>query len=129
MEVFAQNPKPNSSNIIEESESADDGFKFKVITRERTPYSNNSAAKEGDTIGLDAISKICSIKQDETQIDDSVPTVYYVDLQTIIPEFSTLYNYKPINSFSGRISSGVYWHAMYGKSGDCVGAPSKAWHN
>lgn len=121
VEVFTQNPKPNSTNIVDVSElHEENGFTFKSTIREITPYSNMGNAKEGDTIGLDAISKICAIKQDEHQVNDTVPTLYYVDLQTIIPEFSTLYNYKPITSFSGRISSGAYWHAMYGHCGDYV---------
>ena len=121
IEVFTQNPKPNSAEIIGESIShTADGFEFKTTMREITPFTNIACSKIGDTIALDAISKICSIKQKEEQIDDSVPTLYYVDLQTIIPEFSTLYNYKPISSFSGSISSGVYWQAIYGRRGDMV---------
>ena len=121
VEVFTQIPRPHSADVIEESESHyGDGFVFKTTIREVTPFSNKENAKQGDTTALDAISKICAIKQDEEQIDEKTPTLYYVDLQTIIPEFSTLYNYKPISSFSGNISSGAYWHAMYGHCGDSV---------
>ena len=121
IEVFTQNPKPNSTDIIGESIShTADGFEFKTTMREITPFTNITCSKIGDTIALDAISKICSIKQNEAQIDGSVPTLYYVDLQTIIPVFSTLYNYKPISSFSGSISSGAYWQAIYGRRGDMV---------
>ena len=121
VEVFTQNPKPYSTDVIEESEShSGDGFVFKTKIREVTPFSNKMCFKIGDTTALDAISKICSIKQKEEQIDEKVPTLYYVDLQTIIPAFSTLFNYKPISSFSGAISSGAYWHAIYGRRGDMV---------
>ena len=71
-----------------------------------------------DTCTEDAISKVCSIKQREHQLTESLPSIIWVDIG-ITGNFSlggTGFT-SPLNSFNECITSGHYWYGLYGKKG------------
>lgn len=78
------------------------------------------ALKSNENSIVQAIQKISQIKQGSKQAIDDKPFILYIDLDTgntrgMSHLFDTTY---PIyHSKDGEITSGVIWHAMYGRKG------------
>ena len=78
--------------------------------------------KPGDTITLNVISRVASIKRDEHQVEPNVPFVVWVDLQSVstLAGFDNQSQFQPIEDDGGELSSGGYWYGMYGRKGDVI---------
>ncbi|WP_268627154.1 hypothetical protein [Paenibacillus alvei] len=77
-----------------------------------TPFGK---AKQGESTTQNAISKLCSIKQKEHQLSESIPSIVWMDFQdeiwdNVFRPDSAL----PIRSFNGQFTSGELWYAFYG---------------
>jgi hypothetical protein len=81
-----------------------------------TPF--GKIKKEGDSIVLNAISKICGIKNREHQLTTKLPSVMWLDFQDecwdIVFKPESL---LPLRSFRGELVSGEIWYAIYGWKG------------
>lgn len=68
-----------------------------------------------DSCTADAISKICSMKQDEHQMSDTLPSILWADFG-VTGDFNTAGGlFYPLNSWNGALTSGHFWYAFYGK--------------
>jgi hypothetical protein len=68
-----------------------------------------------DSCTADAISKICSMKQEEHQMSDTLPSILWADFG-VTGDFSTTGDlFYPLNSWKGALTSGHFWYAFYGK--------------
>jgi len=78
--------------------------------------------KKGDSVLTNAISRICSIKEDEKQIDPAKPFVLWLDLQDPLvwgpsiaeQQLAPLYT----ESKDGAVGTGALWFALYGRKDD-----------
>lgn len=96
-------------------------FKKESLSKEAPFYGVHTVTpfgkpkKSGDTTALNAISKICSIKQRGHQLSKQIPSIIWMDFQD---EFWSLglgkENVHPLRTFRGRFTSGEIWHAFYG---------------
>jgi hypothetical protein len=78
--------------------------------------------KPGDTVTLNVISRVASIKRDEHQVEPHTPFVVWVDLQSIgaLAGIDNESQFLPIENEGGKLSSGGYWYGLYGRNGDVI---------
>jgi hypothetical protein len=70
------------------------------------------------------ISRIAAIKEREHQAHDRRPFVLWIDLQSDDSLMFDLSSHlRPLSSWKGAVSSGAYWHALYGRKGDILLEP------
>ena len=89
------------------------------------PFGAPTPGKKGDTILTNIISRIAAIKEREHQAHDQRPFVLWIDLQSegaLMFDFSP--HHQPLSSWNGVVTSGGYWHALYGRKGDILLEPS-----
>jgi len=87
------------------------------------PFGAPDAAKEGDSVLTNVISRIAAIKEREHQAQDNRPFVLWVDLQNTntLGGFDFSFELEPTKSgIRGGVESGGYWHALYGRKGDLL---------
>ena len=95
--------------------------KIQFTTREVYPLGKPDPNKPNDSATANAISRICAIKQKETQALENEPTLLWIDFtdldifrgRTFADHFGTLLT----NPHNGGLSSGFIWHAFYGWKG------------
>ncbi len=76
------------------------------------PYGYSS-----DSCTADAISKICSMKKEEHQLSEDLPSVLWADFG-VTGDFTTVGGlFYPLNLWNGGITSGHFWYGLYGKTG------------
>ena len=95
-----------------------------VITGELevTPFGDPNPITLGDSVLTNAISRIASIKDEETQIDPDKRFVLWLDLQDPTvwglsiaeQQLAPLYT----ESKEGEVGTGALWFALYGREGD-----------
>lgn len=91
-----------------------------IKVSETDPYGLPNPNKSYDGVTTNAISRICSIKQDEHQLSKTKPSIYWVDIQDLCycrSIFSELSYCSPIGSFQEEITSGHIWYGLYGWEG------------
>jgi len=71
-------------------------------------YSNDSST-------ADAISKICSMKNEEHQLSDNLPSILWADFGVTGDYLTLLGLLYPLNSSKGCVTSGHLWYGFYGK--------------
>ncbi|MCD2338310.1 hypothetical protein [Bacillus cereus] len=83
-----------------------------------TPFGKPDANKPGDTVCLNAISKICATKQRGHQLSEEIPSIIWLDYQDEVWDMLlTRENLHPLRSFRGEFVSGEIWYAFYGWKG------------
>ncbi|MFJ8415546.1 hypothetical protein ACQKNN_18255 [Bacillus paramycoides] len=96
-------------------------FKKNGLSNEASFYNAHTVTPFGkpkkpeDTVGLNAISKICSIKQRGHQLSKEIPSIIWMDFQD--QTWSVVFdkdNVHPFRTFRGRFTSGEIWYAFYG---------------
>lgn len=76
------------------------------------PYGYSS-----DSCTADAISKICSMKKEEHQLSEGLPSILWADFG-VTGDFTTAGGlFYPLNSWNGCITSGHFWYGFYGRKG------------
>ena len=101
--------------------------KLQQTFRELNPFGKPDRKKPNDSATANAISRICSIKQKETQALVDKPTVIWIDLmdfdhfrgRTFIDQFGTLSTHP----HHGGLLSGFIWYAFYGWRGASIFEP------
>lgn len=74
------------------------------------PYGYSS-----DSCTADAISKICSMKKEEHQLSEGLPSILWADFG-VTGDFTTVGGlFYPLNSWNGYITSGHFWYGFYGR--------------
>lgn len=74
--------------------------------------------KKFDSVQANVISKLCAVKQGETQRRHDAPSVLWLDLSYFGPMTHTLLEQTiPIVSGNIGLTSGAIWHAFYGWKG------------
>jgi cation transport regulator ChaC len=78
--------------------------------------------KPGDTVTLNVINRVASIKRDEHQVEPNTPFVVWVDLQSVgtLAGFDNESQFLPIENDRGELSSGGYWYGLYGRKADVI---------
>lgn len=118
VEVYSRNMSDNAIETIQKSKNqleneikkANKPGIYTNVTEVR-PWGNSD-----DTCTEDAISKVCSIKQNEHQYKQNIPFIIWVDLGITGDVFLGGIEYTyPLISFAERITSGHYWYGLYGK--------------
>jgi hypothetical protein len=85
------------------------------------PFGSPDPSKEGDSILTNVINRVAAIKEREHQADDRRPFVVWVDLQSeTTMRFDSSEHLLPLMSWNGIVTSGGYWHALYGRKGDIL---------
>jgi hypothetical protein len=84
------------------------------------PFRPPDRSKKGDSVLANVISLIAAIKEREHQARDRRPFVLWIDLQSEALEFDYSHQLQPLMSWNGTVSSGAYWHALYGRKGDVL---------
>lgn len=70
-----------------------------------------------DSCTADAISKICSMKKEEHQLSEKLPSILWADFG-VTGDFEMAEElFYPLNSWNGCITSGHFWYGFYGKKG------------
>ncbi|WP_144467442.1 hypothetical protein [Bacillus toyonensis] len=83
-----------------------------------TPFGKPDANKPGDTVCLNAISKICATKQRGHQLSEEIPSIIWLDYQDEVWDMVlNRENLHPLRSFRGEFVSGEIWYAFYGWKG------------
>jgi len=118
-------------------ESKDEDKKTKeCILNEETNYSNHKITikaelkapfglpqRPKDNTQYEAVSKFSGIKEckEGKQFSKDAISILWIDLNdpTIFP-FSLAEQCQPILTFNGKITSGAFWYAFYGKKGDWI---------
>lgn len=87
------------------------------------PFGAPDQTKPGDSVLTNVISRIASIKEDESQIDPNKPFVLWLDLQDPTvwgglsiaeQQLAPLYT----ETKDGEVGTGALWFALYGRKGD-----------
>ncbi len=74
--------------------------------------------KPEDSITLNAISRICGIKESEHQLISDNPQILWLDFQDEYWRIALDEKYlMPLCSFNGEFFSGFFWYAFYGWKG------------
>lgn len=87
-----------------------------------TPYGVPDPKKQGESVTANVISRVASVKKNETQVDPAKPFVLWLDLQDMTifglsvseEQFEPLYT-EPTD---GEVGSGGFWFGLYGRKGD-----------
>jgi len=95
--------------------------KIQFTTREVFPLGKPDPKKPNDSATANAISRICAIKQKETQALENEPTLLWIDFidldsfrgRTFTDHFGILIT----NPHNGGLTSGFIWYAFYGWKG------------
>jgi hypothetical protein len=85
------------------------------------PFGAPDPKKKGDSFLTNAISRIAQIKDKEHQVHADKPFVVWVDLQShegLLFDYSS--QLQPLMCWHGALSSGGYWHGLYGRKGDLI---------
>ena len=86
------------------------------------PTGTPKTGKKGDFVLTNTISKIAAIKQNEKQLDKNKPFILWLDLQDsgvwALPLAEQLFSPLYSELRDGRISSGPFWFALYGRKND-----------
>ena len=83
------------------------------------PFGAPDPNKPGDSILTNVISRVASIKEREHQAHDRRAFIVWADLQSHnTMRFDFPHDLQPLKSWNGLVSSGGYWHALYGRKGD-----------
>lgn len=108
---------------IERSETTVGERTLRMAVTELTPGGRPDPTKEGDSVQANLISKVCSMKPDETQVAADRPCVLIADFthfggptasQLIEPHHTS----PLIRGFRGRaLCSGAMWYGVYGWKG------------
>ena len=94
-----------------------------MTTRVHHPFGKPDPNKPGDTVQANAISKICAIKQKETQVQADHPTLLWIDLRDVgdhgfgisVDQLSSVTSgFQPEN---GSLTCGAIWYGFYGWKG------------
>lgn len=117
IEVQTKNLAQNSTIDHGATIRVNNKLRTEMTTKEIVPYGLPDCNKRNDSVCTNMISKICAIKQDETQLSDTVPSIIWVDLQDNSHMFSELEHCMPILSKNEYLTSGCIWHALYGWKG------------
>lgn len=84
------------------------------------PFGAPNPNKEGDSVLTNVIQRVAGIKDREHQAAVGQPFVVWADLQSVE---TMRFDYSDhlavvMNDDTGRLLSGGYWHALYGRKGD-----------
>jgi hypothetical protein len=84
------------------------------------PFGAPDPNKEGDSVLTNVIQRVAGIKDREHQAATGHPFVVCADLQSVE---TMRFDYSDhlavvMNDDTGRLLSGGYWHALYGRKGD-----------
>jgi hypothetical protein len=103
------------------------GGTISVAVTTVAPFGSPDPEKEGDSFLTNVISRIARIKEREHQAQDTNPFILWIDLQNrnALGGFDNSHDLVPIKSGAGGyLSSGGYWHALYGRKGDTLVEPN-----
>lgn len=137
--VAANTPDGEHPYGIERTETTVGERTLRMAVTELTPGGRPDPTKEGDSVQANLISKVCSMKEDETQVDPDRPCVLIADF-THFGGPTTSQLLKPhqmsplIRGFYGRgLCSGAMWYGVYGWKGAPVfedpSAPKRMGHD
>ncbi|MFL9996238.1 hypothetical protein PQR34_34595 [Paraburkholderia sediminicola] len=108
---------------IERTETTVGERTLRMAVTELTPGGRPDPTKKGDSVQANLISKVCSMKEDETQVDPDRPCVLIADF-THFGGPTTSQLLKPhqmsplIRGLYGRgLCSGAMWYGVYGWKG------------
>jgi len=83
------------------------------------PFGAPNPDKEGDSILTNVIQRVAGIKDREHQAAVEQPFVVWADLQSVeTMRFDYSDHLAVIMNDNGRLLSGGYWYALYGRKGD-----------
>ena len=87
-----------------------------TVISTRQPGGAPDPSKRHDSVQTNLISKVCSIKANETQLADDRPSVLIADFSDFgYPPFKELVEHtSPIIRGNNGFTSGALWYAMYG---------------
>lgn len=102
---------------VERSRFETKGATVDFTVSERHPFGAPDPEKEGDTTQTNAISRICSIKQKETQVATGKVAILWLDFRDLsgwpgmlkVRDTAAL-----ISGHGGTLTSGPFWYAFYG---------------
>ena len=72
---------------------------------------------KGENFTENAVSKIASTKNDAHQASEHIPTILYIDFQSLALNSSMIQAAQPCFSSQGTFSTGCLWAAFYGEKG------------
>jgi len=124
---------------IERSEATVGNSTIRTAMTELTPGGRPDPTKKGDSVQANLISKVCSMKPDETQVAPDRPCVLIADFThfggPIAAQMLKPHQTSPlIRGFHGRgLCSGAMWYGVYGWKGAPVfedpSAPKRMGHD
>jgi hypothetical protein len=98
---------------------ATNGGRITTAVSTNAPFGAPDPNKQGDSILTNVISRVASIKEREHQAHDRRAFIVWADLQSHnTMRFDFSHDLQPLKSWNGLVSSGGYWHALYGRKGD-----------
>jgi len=83
------------------------------------PWGRPRRHKKSDSTTTNAISKICSIKENEHQLRADIPSIVWMDFQDLHSSDMALTpdQFRPIMSSRENLTSGAIYYALYGWNG------------
>lgn len=108
---------------VERSKHQVGQFSVEFVVSESHPFGAPDPNKKGDTTQANAISRICSIKNKETQLAEGKPSLLWIDFRDMgaWPEAMGVEQLAPlISGHGGTLTSGAFWYAFYGWKGSPI---------
>ncbi|MGK8200565.1 hypothetical protein [Burkholderia cepacia] len=114
-------PDGEHPQVIERSETTTDDKAIRTTVAELTPAGRPDPNKSGDSVQANLISRVCSMKKNESQVDPERPCVLIADFthfgpppvaQLLDPEQTS-----PLLRGHHGLCSGGMWYGMYGWKG------------
>ncbi|GBQ40844.1 hypothetical protein [Komagataeibacter europaeus] len=95
-------------------------LRIDIVVSEGHPFGAPNVDKAGDTTQTNAISRICSIKAKETQLEPGKPSLLWIDFRDMGRWPAVLSPEQAFPLISGRdgiLCSGAIWYAFFGSVG------------
>ncbi|PRX34224.1 hypothetical protein B0G75_102253 [Paraburkholderia sp. BL18I3N2] len=117
----ANTPDGEHPHGIERSTRTEGDRAVRTAMTELTPAGRPDTTKPGDSVQANVISRVCSVKSDETQVNAERPCVLVADFTHFgappVAQFLSAHQTSPLIRGHQGLCSGGMWYGVYGWKG------------